>query len=147
RWTIIDFGVARMAGESTLTFDAIVGTPSYMAPEQAKGSVVTHRTDLFALGVIAYRALTGQPAFEDEGAVQTLYRIVNEMPLQPSEIAPLPPALDAVFAVALAKDPRDRFASAADMVRAFEEACAGRADPALRTHAEKLLADLPWRSA
>src|SRR4029077_651843 len=111
---ILDFGVARVAGEETLTHNQIVGTPSYMAPEQANGSGVTHQTDVYALGVIAYRALTGHPAFEGEKTAAILYKVVHSMPLRPSIAAPLGAELDLALAIAIAKHPRDRFESAAE---------------------------------
>jgi len=143
-WKILDFGVARVSTEETLTKDQIVGTPNYMAPEQANGARVTHRTDLFALGVIAYRVLTGRPAFEGEATAEILYKVVHSMPPQPTALASLPPAMDLVLAVALAKNPADRFDSGAELARAVEEASRGNVDAALRERAERLLARLPW---
>jgi serine/threonine-protein kinase len=143
-WKILDFGVARLAGEETLTRDQIVGTPNYMAPEQANGSPVTHRTDLFALGVIAYRALTGRPAFEGEITAEIVYKVVHSMPPRPSEVAPLPSEIDLVLAIAMAKDAADRFESAAEFAQAVDAAARGRLDAALRTRAERLLSRLPW---
>ncbi|HEY8040593.1 MAG TPA: serine/threonine-protein kinase, partial [Polyangiaceae bacterium] len=143
-WKILDFGVARLAGEETLTQDQIVGTPNYMAPEQANGAAVTHRTDLFALGVIAYRALTGRPAFEGETTAEILYKVVHAMPPRPGELVPLPPEVDLVLALALAKDPADRFDSAAELAQALDAASRGRLDAALRARAQRLLARLSW---
>ena len=145
-WKILDFGVARVTGEETLTQDQIVGTPNYMAPEQASGGVVTHRSDLFALGVIAYRTLTGRPAFEGETTAEILYKVVHAMPPRPSSVASLPQDLDLVLAVALAKSPDDRFASAAEMAQAVDAAARGRLDAALRGRAQKLLARLDWQA-
>ena len=76
-WKILDFGVSKLGTEATLTQQHIVGTPSYMAPEQAEGEEVTHRTDLYSLGVIAYRALTGRPAFSADSPAAILYQVVN----------------------------------------------------------------------
>jgi hypothetical protein len=146
-WKILDFGVARVAGEETLTQNQIIGTPNYMAPEQANGAAVTHRTDLFALGVIAYRALTGHPAFEGETTAEVLYKVVHSMPLRPSAAAPLAAELDLALAVAIAKDPGDRFASAGELATALEDAARGRLEPAFRVRGERLLASLPWAVA
>ena len=143
-WKILDFGVARLSGDETLTQNQIVGTPNYMAPEQARGAPVTHRTDLFALGVIAYRALTGHPAFEGEMTPEILFKVVHSMPPRPTELAPLPKDVDLVLALALAKDPADRFDSAADMAQALDAAARGKLDAALRARAERLLQRLPW---
>jgi tRNA A-37 threonylcarbamoyl transferase component Bud32 len=144
QWKILDFGVARVSGEQTMTVDQIVGTPNYMAPEQANGALVTHRTDLFALGVIAYRALTGRPAFEGEVTAEILYKVVHSMPPRPGEIVPLPPDVDLVLAIALAKDAADRFDSAAELAQSLDEAARGRLAAPLRVRAERLLARLPW---
>ncbi len=143
-WKILDFGVARVTGEETLTQDQIVGTPNYMAPEQASGGVVTHRSDLFALGVIAYRTLTGRPAFEGESTAEILYKVVHTMPPRPSRVAPLPLDLDLVLAIALAKAPEDRFASAAELAHAVDAAARGLLDAALRARAQRVLAKLDW---
>jgi serine/threonine-protein kinase len=143
-WKILDFGVARMVGEETITQDQIVGTPNYMAPEQAEGRGVTYKTDLFSLGVIAYRALTGHPAFEGETTAEILYKVVHAMPMRPSAAAPLDPQLDLALAVAMAKDPVDRFASARELAAALEDAARGSLDPAIRSRGEALLAKLPW---
>jgi serine/threonine-protein kinase len=144
---ILDFGVASVAGEETLTHNQIVGTPSYMAPEQANGSEVTHRTDVYALGVIAYRVLTGHPAFEGEKTAEILYKVVHSMPLRPSMAAPLSPDLDLALAIAMAKDPADRFASAGELADALEAAAEHALDPTLRARGERLLAVLPWADA
>jgi hypothetical protein len=146
-WKILDFGVARVTGDETLTHNQIVGTPNYMAPEQANGSGVTHQTDLFALGVIAYRALTGHPAFEGENTAEILYKVVHSMPLRPSIAAPLGAELDLALAIAIAKHPRDRFESAAELASALEDAASGHLDTAFRIRAERLLAERPWAAA
>jgi len=143
-WKILDFGVARVTGEETMTQDQIVGTPNYMAPEQASAGVVTHKSDLFALGVIAYRALTGRPAFEGETTAEILYKVVHTMPPRPTAVAPLPPEIDLALAIAIAKDPGDRFESAAELAQALDAAARGRLDASLRARAEKLLARLDW---
>jgi eukaryotic-like serine/threonine-protein kinase len=146
-WKILDFGVARVAGDETMTQDQIVGTPNYMAPEQAQGAAVTHRTDLFALGVIAYRALTGHPAFEGQTTAEILFKVVHTMPLRPSVAAPLAAEVDLVLAIATAKEPAERFASAMEFASALEVAARGQIDATLRIRAERLLARLPWTSA
>lgn len=143
-WKILDFGVARLAGEETLTVDQIVGTPNYMSPEQANGQPVTAKSDLFALGIIAYRTLTGRPAFEGETTAEILYKVVHTMPPRPTAVAPVPPEMDLALAIALAKRIEDRFASASELVRALDEAARGRLDAALRRRAEGLLRALAW---
>jgi serine/threonine protein kinase len=146
-WKILDFGVSKLAGqESTQTLDRIVGTPEYMAPEQAAGAEVSHRTDLFSLAVITYRALTGRPAFSGDHIIEILYRVASTNPPRASEVASLPPEVDLVLAVAMAKAPSDRFDGAQEFADALEAAARGVIDPALAARAEKVLAKLPWDS-
>jgi serine/threonine-protein kinase len=137
-WKILDFGIARaIDGGDTLTAGQIIGTPSYMAPEQASGNTVDHRGDLYALAAIAYRALTGQPPFVPGEIAETLYRVVHTAPRRPTELARLPPAIDLVLAVGLAKDPAARFASAEELAAAIAAAFSGEPphDIALRGRA------------
>ncbi|HEY8040155.1 MAG TPA: serine/threonine-protein kinase [Polyangiaceae bacterium] len=146
-WKILDFGVSRLAGTSgTLTMDMIVGTPGYMSPEQAAGgNEVTHQSDLFSFGAVLYRALTGQPPFSGPDTPQILYQVVYRNPARPSSLVPgLPADVEMVLAIALAKEPGERFASAQDMADALRAAAKGKLDPSLRVHAQALLAGLPW---
>jgi serine/threonine-protein kinase len=143
-WKILDFGVSRMLdGSSSLTDGHAVGTPSYMAPEQARGREATHRADLFALGVVAYRALVGRPAFGGREIPHIMQEVVYGMPPQPSLVG-LPLAVDDVLAIAIAKSPDDRFSSAAELVQALSRALKGDDDLELGLRAERLLAKLPW---
>jgi serine/threonine-protein kinase len=144
-WKILDFGVSKLVTvDATLTRDKIVGTPTYMAPEQVEGGKVTHRTDLFALGVIAYRALTGRPAFAGDTEGQILYKVVHGMPPRPSEVVSCPDDIDAVLAIALAKDASDRFDSAVELAEALEAAGRSALSPAVRARAERILERHPW---
>jgi len=117
QWKVLDFGVARAIDSGdTLTAGAVVGTPSYMAPEQASGRTVDHCTDLYALAAIAYRAITGHPPYAAGEIAETLYRVVHTLPRRPSELIPtLPPDVDLVLAIGLAKRPTDRFTSALEL--------------------------------
>jgi serine/threonine-protein kinase len=143
-WKILDFGIARWAGaESELTKNAIVGTPSYMSPEQVLGGGLDARSDLFSLGAVAYRCLTGRPAFHG-AAADTMYHIVQDMPMQPSRLAALPPEVDLVLALVFAKAPEDRLDSALSFVEALTAALHGQIEPALEARAKQLLASKPW---
>ena len=125
-WKILDFGIARGLDQGdTLTAGHVVGTPSYMAPEQAAGGVVDHRTDLYALAAIAYRALTGQPPFAGGEIAETLYKVVHTRPRRPSLLADVPPELDLVLAIGMAKNPAQRFATAAELAEALEGVFSG----------------------
>jgi len=119
---LTDFGVARVTdpdgpqGEATRV-GAVVGTPSYMSPEQIQGQTVDRRTDIFSAGIIFYQFLTGQKPFE--GTQFTLQqKIVMEDPVWPSAIVQVPPDFDRVVARALAKEVADRYRTA----RAFADA-------------------------
>jgi serine/threonine-protein kinase len=145
-WKILDFGVSRLADSGgTLTKDIIVGTPGYMSPEQAAGTQVTHKSDVFAFGAVIYRALTGAPAFAGEDTPQTLYQVVYRNPPRPSALMPgIPPDVDLVLATAMAKDPADRFESARELANAMHAAARSSLDARLRLSARTLLAALPW---
>jgi serine/threonine-protein kinase len=146
-WKILDFGVSKLRDSSaTLTNAAVVGTPGYMSPEQAEGKDADHRTDIFALGAVAYRALTGRPPFAGD-LPHVLFEIVYKSPIRPSELLlGLPPDVDLVLAIALAKRAADRFDSADELADALREAARGALDPALRARAERLLDAMPWGS-
>jgi serine/threonine-protein kinase len=124
---ILDFGISKVRAATTrLTGDrTVLGTPHYMAPEQArgKGDDVDGRTDEFALGAIAYEALTGEEAFRGEDASAVLYQVVHETPARLAGPAPLvSAAVDRVLGRALAKDRAERFASVKDFARALADA-------------------------
>lgn len=144
-WKILDFGVSRLLDASdTLTAGQAVGTPSYMSPEQALGRRIDHRADLFALGVVAYRSITGRPAFTGAEIPQILYNVVHCTPPQPSRLLEVPPAVDDVLLVAMAKRPADRFATAAELAGALAAALEGRVGPAVRMRAGRLARRFPW---
>ncbi|HET9625030.1 MAG TPA: serine/threonine-protein kinase [Kofleriaceae bacterium] len=126
-WKILDFGVSKLLGsEGTLTGDGIVGTPQYMAPEQASGGHVTHAADVYALGAIAYRCLTGRSPFRGRDLSELVYQVVHAPPIRPSELGRVSESIEDVLAVAMAKDPRRRFASAMVFAQAFIAARRGR---------------------
>ncbi|HEX3761756.1 MAG TPA: serine/threonine-protein kinase, partial [Kofleriaceae bacterium] len=89
-WKVLDFGVALLGDSSgTLTRGAAIGTPAYMAPEQARGEAVDHRADLYALGAVIYRCLTGRVPFVARDTPALLYAVVHVMPVRPSALAPV----------------------------------------------------------
>jgi serine/threonine-protein kinase len=147
-WKLLDFGLSEpVTADVTHADGRVVGTPEYMAPEQAAGQAVTHRTDLFSLGAVVYRALTGSPAFAGDHIAEVLYRVTHAMPPRPSAIADLRPEVDLVLAVALAKDPMDRFDTAEELRDALEAAARGAVTPDLRARAAKVLAAFGWSDA
>jgi hypothetical protein len=126
-WKILDFGVSKLLGvDGTLTGEGIVGTPQYMAPEQASGGEITHLCDVYALGAIAYRCLTGRSPFRGNDLSALVYQVVNAPPERPTTFARLPEAIEDVLAIAMAKQPEQRFASALELARAFVAARRGR---------------------
>ncbi len=144
-WKILDFGVCKlMHVETTLTAGRVVGTPAYMAPEQARGEDLDHRADLYSLCVIAYRALTGRPAFAAQVPAVVMAEVVGRMPPRPSQLAELPDDIDVVLAIGLAKSPGDRFTSAGELAAAFAAAADGRASDELRRRARALADRHPW---
>jgi tRNA A-37 threonylcarbamoyl transferase component Bud32 len=147
RWKILDFGTSKLMdqADATLTeFGHVIGTPAYMAPEQARGARVDYRADLYALALVVYRCLTGRPAFSHRNVPELLYQVVHEMPPRPSQLRQLSTDVDRVFAIALAKRPYERFSSVQEFYLALEAAIEGRLPPELREVAEALTARNPW---
>ena len=115
---ILDFGVAKVAGDAALTqTEAVLGTPAYMAPEQARGSAnVDARADLYAVGAVLYRMLTGRPPFEGSDGVSPLAKLLREEPPRPRSIdRTIPEGIEAVIQRAMAREPANRPASALDL--------------------------------
>jgi eukaryotic-like serine/threonine-protein kinase len=145
-WKILDFGVSKHTDEATLTGAQLVGTPGYMAPEQAKGDAIDRRVDIYALGVVCYRLITGRPAVVPGDAPAMIHEVVYRMPPQPSGLAAISPQIEAVLGIALAKSPDDRFATAGEFAAAFAEAAAGVLPETMLERAEAILRRTPWGS-
>lgn len=114
---VVDFGIARLLGAaSEETSDgAICGTPEYMAPEIVRGGEPTFASDIYALGAILFELLAGAPPFEGESTIEILTAHLQHEPPPLSAVAErpeIPPALEEIARLALAKEPQDRFASA-----------------------------------
>ena len=126
---ITDFGLARDTQEPGETVQgAVLGTPQYMAPEQAKGDLqrVDARTDVYGLGATLYEVLTGKPAFEGQTHLQTLFRMMNEEPVRPRKHLPsIPPDVESIVLKCLEKEPSRRYASAKELAQDLHAALHG----------------------
>ncbi|MEU8254925.1 protein kinase [Micromonospora inaquosa] len=121
RVVLVDFGIARSRNMAGLTAaNMVLGTASYMSPEQATGQPVSTATDIYALGAVAYFCLAGQPPFHGDNPLAVALRHAQEDPA--ALPADTPPAVAAVVARALAKRPEDRFGSAAELAAAAADA-------------------------
>ena len=120
---VADFGIARVTsgGHSTLTQEAL-GSVHYISPEQARGSHIDERSDLYSAGVVLYEMLTGRLPFEGDTPVAVAIQHINSIPLSPREIDPaIPEALEAITMKAMAPNPDNRYSSADEMLSDLEE--------------------------
>ena len=126
---VMDFGIARAVSDSSATMaetTAIIGTASYLSPEQAKGDPVDARADLYSVGIVLYELLTGVPPFRADSPLALAYQHVSEAPRPPSELrGEVPRSIDALVLRALAKDPSQRPQTAADFRRELTAALDG----------------------
>jgi len=120
----MDFGVARLsAGSSGLTeVGMLIGTPSYMAPEQLMGDHFDHRIDLYAVGVVLFECLTGRLPFEASSTVALIAKLIRETAPKASSLNPeIPAGLDHLLERLLAKEPDQRVQNARDLTRLLSE--------------------------
>ena len=126
---VMDFGIARAVSDAqaTMTQTAqVIGTAQYLSPEQARGERVDARSDLYSTGCLLYELLTGRPPFTGDSPVAIAYQHVRENPIPPSRIDPEIPAwADSIVLKAMAKDPADRYQSAAEMRTDIQRALSG----------------------
>lgn len=122
---VADFGIARVESSTLTQAGSVLGTPSYMSPEQFMGQTVDGRSDLFSAGVILYQFLTGEKPFT--GALTTImHKVLKEDPAAPSELnVQVPRPFDALVRKALAKRPDERFQSGREFAAALQAAAAG----------------------
>jgi serine/threonine-protein kinase len=115
---VTDFGTAKILQFGTMQQTAhVMGTPSYMSPEQVKGRAVDGRSDIFSLGVLLYEMVTGEKPFPGQNITTVIYKIVNEEPVPPRQIDPtIHPGINAVVMKALAKEPEARYQSCREML-------------------------------
>jgi eukaryotic-like serine/threonine-protein kinase len=133
-WTgavkVMDFGIARAVADNAATVTqtaAVIGTAQYLSPEQARGETVDARSDVYSTGVLLFELITGHPPFTGDSPVAVAYQHVRENPPPPSTINPdVPPELDAIVLKAMAKNPANRYQSAAEMRADLIRAINGR---------------------
>ena len=125
---VTDFGIARLTASSKTKTGMVLGTPSFMSPEQLAGRRVDGRSDLFSLGVALYQLLSGRLPFEGDSMAQLMFRIANEPPADIRALRPdLPEAVAAFLERALAKDPEARFQTGEEFGGALRVAASARA--------------------
>ena len=125
RVKIADFGIARIEKSELTQAGTVMGTPSYMSPEQFMGQTVDGRSDLFSCGVILYQFLTGEKPFTGTSTT-IMFKVLREEPLAPSMLnVAVPSAFDAVVKKALAKSPDERYQTAAEFAAAVRAAVSG----------------------
>ena len=126
---VMDFGIARAMSDTqaTMTQTAqVIGTAQYLSPEQARGERVDARSDLYSTGCLLYELLTGRPPFTGDSPVAIAYQHVRENPIPPSRVNPeIPSWADAIVLKAMAKDPAERYQSAAEMRTDIQRALSG----------------------
>ena len=124
---VMDFGIARTSTGDTLTQTAaVLGTASYLSPEQAQGATVDARSDIYSLGCVLYEMLTGRPPFTGDSPVAIAYKHVREDPVPPGRInTDVPDSLEAVVMKSMAKNPENRYQSADELREDLERAAQG----------------------
>ncbi|MEI9941239.1 MAG: serine/threonine-protein kinase [Pseudomonadota bacterium] len=142
---VLDFGLSRFSdsSENQLTqTGCIMGTPAYMAPEQARGQDVDHRTDIYGVGVVLYTMLTGSPPFDAESPQATVLAVMNSEPPRPRSVEPtIAPRLELLIERAMARDPAERYQDMA----AFEQALTGFESESLARPIESIAPAVPTK--
>lgn len=122
---VTDFGIARIDSTSMTAHGSVVGTPSYMSPEQFTGGEIDRRSDIFSTGVVLFELLTGQKPFPGKSATEVMYKLLNHQPPAVTSLNPtLPIAMNAVVLKALSREPAERFGTAADFKTMLGQAAA-----------------------
>jgi len=119
---VMDFGIAKSAKEQAYTAtDQAIGTVYYISPEQARGSSVDKKSDIYSVGIMLYEMLTGQKPFDADKPVSIAVMHMNDIPKRPRAVNPdIPAGLEEIILRAIEKDPEDRYQSAADMIKDIE---------------------------
>lgn len=143
---ISDFGIAKFTqGEGNVTGSAIIGTPAYMAPEQASGESVDGRTDIYAFGVILYEMLTGQQPYQaDTPLAVAIKHITDPVPRILDANPNLPDWMEKVIATSMAKSKDDRFSTAVEMIETIKAFMRGETSPNIYKHNKATLKVSPY---
>jgi len=146
RVKIMDLGIARIPFSELTKEGKLVGSPSYMSPEQLQGQKIDGRSDLFSLGVTVYQCMTLKKPFPGENINEICLKIVHGKFQPASELrTDLPPGFDAFMETALAKDPDLRFQKGAEMIQALEKLLEAKPQPAEPTASESVSEGVPPR--
>lgn len=150
---IADFGIAKLGGLGVTRAGRVLGSPYFMSPEQVQGLAIDGRSDLFSLGAVLYRAVSGELPFPGDGLVSVAFKVVQVDPRPLDPALGLPASLGELLACAMAKEPTARFATAGEMAEALEaigrEVAGGARDaarpllPVRRSDATRAAATLP----
>ena len=131
---ITDFGIAKLAASELTSTGQLLGTPSFMPPEQFTGAPIDGRADLFSLGVILYAMATGEQPFPGDSMTSVSYKVVNSDPIPPSRLNPAIPArLESVIMKCLAKNPADRYQTGEELAHDLEAVRMNTVAGSLRT--------------
>jgi serine/threonine-protein kinase len=128
---VVDFGVAKSRAQTQVSRAGVIkGKTAYFSPEQVLGETIDRRSDLFSMGCLLYLLITGHPPFRGRGLVEVVNQIANRVPQRPLDIMPeLHPDLDRIIMRALAKNPNQRYPTAAELRRDIEKVRADLGDP------------------
>jgi serine/threonine protein kinase len=122
---VTDFGIARISASSKTKTGVILGTPSYMSPEQVAGKKVDGRSDIFSLGIVLFELLTGQKPFTDDDMTSLMYQIAKEKHPSPMAINPsIPSVVELIIDKALEKDAQKRYQKAGHMAEHLKKVVA-----------------------
>jgi eukaryotic-like serine/threonine-protein kinase len=141
---VMDFGIARSIETDAMTTGSIIGTPAYMAPEQAEGKGIDQRADIYSLGLILYEMITGNAAFEGDTPMAVALKQVRDQPTPPREIEPtIPNDFESIVLKSLEKDPSKRFQSVDELEEALTHARMSINEPPVQASGSGMLARKP----